>query len=84
MHLLRCLTFVEAYYRMHIDSIYIDTHSNHLADDLSRNRLSSFLLKVPHADTSPSLPLMDLLLDQQADWTSRAWRTQFGSIFSRD
>ncbi len=87
MHLLRCLTFVEAHYHMHIDSIYIDTHSNHLADDLSRNRLSSFLLKVPHADTFPSqvsLPLMDLLLDQQADWTSRVWRTQFSSIFSRD
>ncbi len=87
MHLLRCLTFVEAHYRMHIDSIYIDTHANHLADDLSRNRLSSFLSKVPHADPLPSRvsqQLTDLLLDQQADWTSQAWRTQFSFISSRD
>ncbi len=86
MHLLRCLTFVEASYNMHIDSIYIDTHSNHLADDLSRNRLLSFLSKVPLADPLPSpvpSPLLDLLLDQQADWRSTAWRVRFNSTFSR-
>ncbi len=55
-------TFVEASYNIHIDSV---THANHLADDLSRNRLPSFFVK---ADAFPShVPwrLLDLLLDQQ-------------------
>ncbi len=84
MHLLRCLSFVEACYNMHIDAVYIDTHANHLADDLSRNRLSSFLSKVPQADSLTSrVFLTDLLLDRQADWTSRVWRTRFNSIFDK-
>lgn len=47
MHLLRCLVFIEAHHDCFIQPVYIDTKSNHLADDLSRNRLSSFLSKVP-------------------------------------
>ena len=54
MHLLRCLVFIEAFYGFQIDPLYINTHDNHLADDLSRIKLSSFLLKVPHADPHPS------------------------------
>ena len=86
MHLLRCLVFIEAVYNFHLTATYIDTHANHLADDLSRNNLSSFLLKVPHADpiaTQVSQPLWELLLDQQADWTSPTWRGQFSNIFNR-
>ncbi len=85
MHLLHCLTFVEACYNMHIDAIYIDTHAIHLADDLSHDRLSSFLSKVPHADPFPSRvsPLLtDLLLDRRADWTPQTWRTRFSFIFN--
>ena len=80
MHLLRCLVFVEAQHQCHLVAKYIDTKSNHLADDLSRNRASSFLFKVPEADHHPSLvslPLLSLLLDCQADWTSPTWRRQF-------
>ena len=85
MHLLRCLVFIEAFYGFQIDPLYINTHDNHLADDLSRNKLSSFLLKVPHADPQPtSLPkaLLDLLLDPQADWTLPTWRRHFNAIFN--
>ncbi len=47
---------------------------------------SSFFLKVPMADPLPSqvhLPLLDLLLDQQADWRSPVWRAQFSFIFNK-
>ena len=39
MHLLRNLVFVEAYHGFHLVPRYIDTHANHLADDLSRDRV---------------------------------------------
>ena len=86
MHLLRCLVFIEASYNFHLTAQYIDTHANHLADDLSRNKLSSFLCKVPLADPAPtpvSQQLWELLLNQQEDWTSPNWRAQFNIIFNR-
>ncbi len=82
MHLLRCLVFVEAQLHLHLHPVYIDTRSNHLADDLSRNDAHSFLVKVPRADRCPSkVSLLKLLLDQSADWTSPTWHRQFGAIF---
>ena len=86
MHLLRCLVFIEAHHQCFLHPTYIDTKSNHLADDLSRNRLSSFLSKVPMADPLPtpvSLPLLSLLLNHEADWTSPRWSRQFGIIFNK-
>ena len=83
MHLLRCLVFLEAHFQCYLPPTYINTKANHLADDLSRNNLSSFLFKVHGADPHPaplSLPLLDLLLDPQADWISPRWRHRFSSI----
>ena len=55
MHMLRTLAFVEAFSLL---PEYINTRDNHLANDLSRDRLSSFLSKVPHAaPRPPSYPL---------------------------
>ena len=73
MHMLCTLAFIEAQFSY---PVYIDTKANHLADDLSRNHLSSFLHKVPHANPSATpLPsqLVDLLLDQILDWASQRW-----------
>ena len=84
MHLLRCLVFVEATHKCFLYPTYIDTKANHLADDLSRNNLPSFLSKVPNADPHPtpvSQPLLDLLLDPTADWMSRHWNRRFSAIF---
>ena len=84
MHLLRCLVLIEATHQCFLHPVYIDTKSNYLVDDLSRNNLSSFLSKVPDANPHPtpvSLPLLDLLLDPQADWTSPHWTHRFNSIF---
>ena len=53
MHLLRCLVFVEAHYWCHLHPMYIDTRSNHLADDLSRNNLSSLFIQGPRSRPPP-------------------------------
>ncbi len=84
MHLIRCLVFVEAHFHCYIHPEYISTRNNHLADDLSRDNLSSFLSKVPGASAQPaptSRVLLDLLLDPRADWISPHWRHQFSGIF---
>ncbi len=86
MHLLRCLVFVEAQLGCYLQGRYISTEANHLADDLSRNRVLSFLSKVPAADrhaTPVPHQLPQLLLNQQADWVSQHWRRQFSDIFKR-
>ena len=86
MHLLRNLVYVEARAGFYLCPEYINTHANHIADDLSRNRVSSFFQKVPHASEAPTqvpAALVDLLLDQKADWTSPRWGLQFGNILTR-
>ena len=86
MHLLRCLVFIEAHYACYLFPTYIDTKANHLADDLSRNNVSPFLSKVPHASPTPTpvcRQLLDLLLDTTADWTSPAWHQLFGSTMNQ-
>ena len=45
MHLLWALVFIEAYNQFHLVPCYIDTRANHLADDLSRDCIVSFLSK---------------------------------------
>ena len=86
MHLLRCLVFVEAQIGCQLWGVYIDTHSNHLADDLSRDNLFSFLSNMSAADSqpTPTCPqLLSLFLNPQADWVSEQWRHQFSAIFSK-
>ena len=76
MHLLRCLFYFEAHYNLHLSASHISGTLNLLADDLSRNHLSSFFLQAPYMARMPvPLPLfaMDLLLDQDLDWSSPAW-----------
>ena len=84
MHVLRCLVFVEAHFKCSLCPAYINTTRNHLADDLSRNYSDSFLSKVPYMDPHPTevpQPLLTLLLDQHADWTSQRWSHLFSSTF---
>ena len=80
MHMIRTLAFVEASNDFYLSPQYISTGDNHLADDLSRDNLSSFLSKVPHADRQATpLPshLVELLLDPATDWTSQRWLRLF-------
>ena len=86
LHLLRALAFIEARHMFYLQPLYINTKLNHLADDLSRNALSSFLLKVPEASREPdypSVPLNTLLLDTRTDWTSLYWLHLFADIFRK-
>lgn len=83
MHMLRCLFFVEAAYDFKLVATYVTSADNNIADDLSRDNLCAFLLKVPTADRDPArVPgvAVGLLLDPEADWTSPAWTHQFNSI----
>lgn len=48
MHLVRCLFFIEAHYQFELVASYLPGEANMLADDLSRNRSSAFLLKAPN------------------------------------
>ena len=87
MHMLRTLLFLEAQYSFSLSPVYISTKANHLADDLSRNNLSSFLSKVSHASPTPTLlpdHLLTLLLDPTLDWTSPRWLQLFSSTSRRD
>ena len=84
MHLLRCLFFIEARQRCYLHPVYIDTHANCLADALSRDNLPLFRFQHPVADPHPTpipSPLLDLLLDPSADWTSPHWSHLFNIIF---
>ena len=70
MHLVRCLFFFEAHFQFELVAVHIPGASNTLADDLSRNRLTSFLSKAPSADQVPTpVPpqLPPLLLDHSQD-----------------
>lgn len=85
MHLLRCLHFYEAFYECRLVSEHLPGVDNDLADDLSRNRLLSFLQKAPEASKTPAgIPpaLIELLLRRKPDWLSSEWRELFRATLS--
>ena len=85
MHLLRCLFFFEASFNFSVSGAYLPGRLNELADDLSRDRSSSFLQKAPHMQSQPTqVPqlLRDLLLGSKPDWTSPSWIIRFSPRIS--
>ena len=82
MRLLRCLFFIEAWFDFRVMATYLPGTKNDLADDLSRDRLSSFLSKVQSPDSEPAKlhPGLSALLLEEQGWTSPAWRATFVSI----
>ena len=86
MQLLRCLFFVEAYLQFQISASHVAGLHNGLADDLSRNRLPSFLKKKPDANVVSSvlpISLLQWLLSSQ-EWTSPTWMQQFTTFVLRE
>ena len=80
--MLRCLFFVESHFQFTLKAAHIPGVHNDLADDLSRNRLQSFLSKMPCANTSPSPispSILQWLFHTQLDWLSPAWTELFSS-----
>ena len=86
MHLLRCLTFFEAQFSFRMTATHIAGSQNTLADDLSRDNLSSFLrmteCKSLDGQCIPPQPLLDMLINRKPDWTSPAWREMFRGILN--
>lgn len=74
MHLLQCLYFYEAHYECTLVAEHIPGIHNDKANDLSRNRLLSFIQKMPQAmPTSTVIPpaMLDLLFRIQPDWLAQ-------------
>ncbi len=83
MHLPRFLFFVEAQVHFSLRLVHIAGIANELADDPSREKLSSLLSKVSKARDVPSPvspALTALLLDTQGVWTSPSWTRRFTTI----
>jgi hypothetical protein len=54
-----------------------------LADDISRNHVSSLASQVPMINPSPTLippALWAVLVLEAPDWTSKRWRMLFGNF----
>ena len=73
MHLLRCLSFLEAHFGYGHRASYQPEKENLLADALSRDCITEFYSLLPQAAKNPSsvpLTLAELLLDLTLSWTS--------------
>ena len=85
MHLARCLFFIEARFNFELRCMHVAGIKNDLADDLSRNNLSSFRSKVAMADEHPTpipYPLLSIMMDPHLDWISPTWTRQFNTIMN--
>ena len=72
--MLRCLFFIRVRFQMSLHAVHTPGHLNSVADALSHNNLSHLFKQVPTASYTPDriLPeLLDLLINQQLDWTSK-------------
>ena len=83
-HLLRCLAIFQFAFDFRIRATHIRGSLNIGADDLSRGRPSSFLIAHPSAlplSTQVDPRIVELLLNDNLDWTSNHWKQQFNSIW---
>ncbi len=86
MHLLRCLFFIRAHFRVSLRAVHIPGVSNSLADAISRNNLPVLFSQVPSAARAQvAIPpaLLAVLVEQRPDWTSVRWSQRFGSYFQQ-
>lgn len=86
MHLMRCLCFIMAKFNFIVSANHIAGVNNHLADALSRNNHTQFLLDYPQAARHPSAihpALLDLLLTSKPDWLSQHWTNLWHTIFKQ-
>ena len=86
MHLTRSLFFFTAQSGCILQAVHVEGRLNVAADALSRDNLSLFRHQVPDAHPTPtSIPkeLVELLVIQRPDWTSKNWKRLFNSISRR-
>lgn len=87
MHLLHCLFVITARFCIGLHCQYLPGPQNEIADAVSRNNHALFFLKVPDAcpfSAPLPLPLIDLLVNHQPDWTSQTWTQLFINCFQPD
>ena len=85
MHLLRCLALFEAKLSVRVVGTHLPGIHNTLADNLSRDALSSFLQASPLIISNQSVPpppLLKMLISHKPDWTSPAWREMCNAILN--
>jgi len=83
MHLLRCLWFFSAFFKITIRAALIPGTLNTAADMLSRNQVAQFLRLHPntsHIPTRIRIPLLWIVSPIRLNWTSRAFMRQFRCI----
>lgn len=86
MHLMRSLFFFTAMHNITLIAQHIPGAENRGADALSRNDHLSFLAQVPEACRTPSsIPqaLIQALVLQRPDWTSKPWRELLAACSQR-
>jgi len=84
MHLMRALFFFTANYNITLSCSHIPGVDNGAADALSRDNVISFVQQVPGARSQPSIlhqGLIQALIHQKPDWTSRDWISLLQDIF---
>ena len=85
-HLLCCLFFILATSEISLVATHIQGKSNIRADAILWDNLQLFHLQALEADWSPTLApesVVDLLICQKPDWTSRAWCQLFTSSWEQ-
>lgn len=73
MHLLRCLSFILAYFQFTYAAFHIPGILNTAADKISRNQPSS----LPSQKSTIPSDLWALTVQARPDWTSKEWRRLF-------
>ncbi len=83
-HLMRALFFITANYNITLSCSHIPGVDNGAADALSRDNVISFVQQVPEARSQPSIlhqGLIQALIHQKPDWTTRDWFSLMQDIF---
>ena len=86
MRLLRALFFIEARLNFSLNASHIAGHKNVAADSLSRNNVHEFFSIYQQANPIPTPLLQDLLqllLNQQADYPFRSWSRMLNTTLRR-
>ena len=84
MHLVRCMFFIRAFFRVAVRAVHIPGVDNSLADAISRDNLAYLFAQVPAAVQARMPippPVLDLLVNHQPDWTSQTWAQLFRNCF---
>ena len=80
MHMLRCLFFISEHHQFLVEAVHVPGKLKQAADAISQNNISHLLQVLPGAQLHP-VPIpgqaLQMLVEDQPDWTSRNWTELF-------